>query len=327
MDHKEIIDLLERNYKILNESNAKWLDKRAKYLLARIFTGKKQILPLAEFDWLDTAFIHKSGLFTSFSKVTRYTLTGLMISGQLNSVEGIEELFFNKKILKDNGFKSSSATYFAAYQLFLSKSEKRTEIVQRADRIYKEIKALHPFITTTNDYSAVVSLAQAEQLAHLSEEEICEIVEYYFEEFQGIGLKNRDSCLVASTLATLMIGKKDWDFLAHLSSLITFFENNQVKIKSLHFVPLVSLTYLKQQTDLVDLDELLVFMEEISKNISIYFESDYKESLAMSLYAESKSNSLSQTNVTTLSVSFNQIIVQEQTMLASNAVALINKNI
>ncbi|HCM89920.1 MULTISPECIES: DUF4003 family protein [Vagococcus] len=324
MDHKEITDLLEKNYRILNESNAKWLDKRVKYLLARIFTGKGQILPLTEFDWLDKAFIHKSGLFTSFSKVTRYTLTGLMLSSQLNSVEGIEELFFNKKILKDNGFKSSGATYFAAYQLFLSKNEDREAIVQRADRLYKEIKAIHPFITTTNDYSAVVSLAQAEQLAHLSEVEICGIVEYYFEEFQAIGLKNRDSCLVASTLSTLMNGKKDLEYLSHLSTLIEFFENNRIKIKSVHFVPLVSLTYLRQQTDLVDLEELLIFMDEVCKNISIYFEADYKESLAMSLYAESKSNTLNRSNMTTLSVSFNQIIVQEQTMLASNSVALIN---
>ena len=39
MDQKEIVDLLEKNYKLISMSNAKWLDKRVKYLLARIFTG------------------------------------------------------------------------------------------------------------------------------------------------------------------------------------------------------------------------------------------------------------------------------------------------
>ena len=34
MNQEEIIDLLEKNYDILSQTNAKWLDKRVKYLLA-----------------------------------------------------------------------------------------------------------------------------------------------------------------------------------------------------------------------------------------------------------------------------------------------------
>lgn len=100
MNQEEIIALLEKNYDILSQTNAKWLDKRVKYLLARIFTGQKEIMPIEDFEWLDIALLHKAGIFSSLTKVTRQTLTGLMISSSKNSVEGIEELFFNKKYLK-----------------------------------------------------------------------------------------------------------------------------------------------------------------------------------------------------------------------------------
>ena len=323
MDHETIVDLLETNYKLLGESNAKWLDKRAKYLLARIFTGKKDLFPVAEFDWLDTALMHKSGIFSSLSKITRHTLTGLMISSHKNSIEGIEELFFNKKILKDNDFKSSGSTYFAAYQLFFSDSSKREEIAKRGHLIYEGIKLNHPIITSSTDYSSIISLAQAEQLAHLAENDICELIEFYFEAFQLIGLKNRNSCLVASILATLMTGSKEEMFINQLSDLVSFFESNKIKIKNLHFVPLVSLTYLIQESEEVDLEELLLFIEEICDNVSLYFETDYKQALAISLYAESKSYLLNKTSLTTLSISLHQIIVQEQTMLATNVAALL----
>lgn len=324
MNQEEIIDLLEKNYDILSQTNAKWLDKRVKYLLARIFTGQKEIMPIEDFEWLDTALLHKAGIFSSLTKVTRQTLTGLMISSSKNSVEGIEELFFNKKILKDNGFKSSSSTYFASYQLFFSDSDKRIEIAKRGQLIYEGLKKSHPFITTSNDYSSIISLAQAEQLNHLSEEKVCQLIEFYYEALQEIGLKNKNSCLVVSTLITLLTGELDEKFMTAINELILFFEKNRIKIKSAHFVPLVSLAYIMEETKEIDLNELLIFIEEIEENIKLYFETDYKQALAISLFVESKSRSLNKINLMTLSVSLNRIIVQEQTMLADNTVTLLS---
>ncbi len=324
MDYQEVVTLLETNYRLLGESNAKWLDKRVKYLLARIFTGQGIELPVADFDWLDIALGHKSGVFTSLTKVTRHTLTGLMIASGKNSVEGIEELYFNKKILKDCGFKSSNSTYFAAYQLYLSDSKKREEIARRGQSIYQGIKLNHPIITSTNDYSSIISLAQAEQLAHLTEDELCQLIDYYFESFQEIGLKNRNSCLVAATLTTLMLGEMDEAFITSLKYVITHFEANKIKIKNVHLVPLISLTYLDKETQAIDLSEMFTFIEEINQNVKLLFETDYKEALAISLYVESKSRALNKAHLTTLSVSLNQIIVQEQTMLANNATVLLS---
>lgn len=323
MDQKELIDLLEENYKLLGESNAKWLDKRAKYLLARIFTGKKLLFPITDFDWLDTTLNHKAGLFSSMTKMTRHTLVGLMIASQKNSIEGIEELFFNKKILKDNDFKSSGSTYFAAYQLFFSESSKRENVAKRGNLIYQEIKNNHPLITTSTDYSSMISLAQAKQLKHLTEKEICDLVEFYFNALQEIGLKSKNSCLVAATLATLMTGTNNQTFIDTLKDLITFFEKSKIKIKNLHFVPLISLTYLVQESEKVDLEELLTFIEEISENVSLFFETDYKQALAISLYIENQSRTLNKASLTTLSVSLHQVIVQEQTILATNVAALL----
>lgn len=324
MNQEEIIDLLEKNYDILSQTNAKWLDKRVKYLLARIFTGQKEIMPIEDFEWLDTALLHKAGIFSSLTKVTRQTLTGLMISSSKNSVEGIEELFFNKKILKDNGFKSSSSTYFASYQLFFSDSDRRIEIAKRGHLIYEGLKKSHPFITTSNDYSSIISLAQAEQLNHLSEEKVCQLIEFYYETLQEIGLKNKNSCLVVSTLITLLTGELDEKFMTAINELILFFEKNRIKIKSAHFVPLVSLAYIMEETKEIDLNELLIFIEEIEENIKLYFETDYKQALAISLFVESKSRALNKINLMTLSVSLNRIIVQEQTMLADNTVTLLS---
>ncbi|MEG0284514.1 MULTISPECIES: DUF4003 family protein [Vagococcus] len=324
MDQKEIVDLLEKNYKLISMSNAKWLDKRVKYLLARIFTGSGQLLQVEDFDWLDTALLHKSGIFSSLTRITRHTMTGLMLANQKNSVEGIEELFFNKKILKDNGFKSSSSTYFAAYQLFLSDSHRREDIAKRAQGIYQGIKSSHPIITTTTDYSSMISLAQSAQLDELTELEICQLVDYYFECLQELGLKNKNSCLVSATLITLMTGKIEQEFLTKLSEVMLYLEGNNLKVKTVHFVPLISLTYLLKETEESNLDELLLFIQQITKQISLLFESDYKEALAISLYVENKSKRLTTGNLSALSVSLNQIIVQEHAMLATNAVVLLS---
>lgn len=324
MNQKEIIDLLEKNYDIVNQTNTKWLDKRVKYLLARIFTGQRELMPIEDFEWLDTALLHKAGIFSSLTKVTRQTLVGLMISSHKNSVEGIEELFFNKKILKDSGFKASSSTYFASYQLFFSDSDKRIEVAKRGYLIYEGLKKSHPFITTSNDYSSIISLAQAEQLKHLSQEKVCQLIEFYYEALQEIGLKNKNSCLVVSTLITLLTGELNELFMISVNELILFFEKNKIKIKSTHFVPLVSLAYLMRKTKEIDLNELLVLIEELEENIKLYFETDYKQALAISLFVENKVRALDKISLTTLSVSLNRIIVQEQTMLGDNRVPLIS---
>lgn len=324
MNQKEIIDLLEKNYDILSQTNAKWLDKRVKYLLARIFTGQEETMPVEDFEWLDTALLHKAGIFSSLTKITRQTLTGLMIANKKNSVEGIEELFFNKKILKDNGFKSSSSTYLASYQLFFSDSDKRIKIAKRGYLIYERLKKSHPFITTSNDYSSIISLAQAEQLDHLNEEEVCQLIEFYYEALQEIGLKNKNSCLVVSTLITLLTGELDDQFMTVINELILFFEKNKIKIKSAHFVPLVSLAYIMEETNRIDLNELLIFIEELVENVKLYFETDYKQALAISLYVENKSRILNKKSLMTLSVSLNRIIIQEQTVLVDNTVTLLS---
>ncbi len=109
-----------------------------------------------------------------------------------------------------------------------------------------------------------------------------------------------------------------------INELILFFEKNKIKIKSAHFVPLVSLAYIMEETKEIDLNELLIFIEEIEENIKLYFETDYKQALAISLFVESKSRALNKINLMTLSVSLNRIIVQEQTMLADNTVTLLS---
>jgi hypothetical protein len=127
-----------------------------------------------------------------------------------------------------------------------------------------------------------------------------------------------------STLITLLTGELDEKFMTAINELILFFEKNRIKIKSAHFVPLVSLAYIMEETKEIDLNELLIFIEEIEENIKLYFETDYKQALAISLFVESKSRSLNKINLMTLPVSLNRIIVQEQTMLADNTVTLLS---
>ncbi|MGO3732729.1 MAG: DUF4003 family protein [Vagococcus sp.] len=321
MENSKVITRLEDNYSRINQSNAKWMDKRVKYLLARIFTGKGQLVSSEEFDWLDTALSKKSGLFSSLSKISRQTIVGLMLSTHLNSVEGIEELFFNKKVLKDNGFKSSSSTYFAAYQLFFTPSDKREAVSQRALRLFKEIKKTHPFITGTNDYSLMVSLAQAEQLANLSDSDINEAVDFYVDELKQMGLKNKETCLVASNLALLMTGSQDVSFIDTLHTLVDDLKQRGFKVKGIHYISLVSLAYIMQKNVSIELDDLMEFVDEVCDNVTILFEKEYKQALALSLFVESQSSSLAIHDVTTLSVSLNQIIIQEQTLIATTTTA------
>ncbi len=318
METNDTLVLLEKNYQLIGETNAKWLDKRVKYLLARIFTGKEQQINQEKFNWLDVALSRKAGLITSLTRNSRHTLAGLMVANDKATVDDIEGLYFNKKLLRDNGFKASNSTYFAAYQLFSIESEHRESIVKRAHELFQLVKKNHPFIVNMNDYSMVVSLAQSPQLAELMVFEIESLVEFYFNHLRKIGMKSNESCLIVATLATLMTGKKDSELVGCFDDVVGYLEENKIKIRNSHYIPIISIAFLEQQTKAVALDELVSFIEEVSRNISLIFETEFKQALAISLYAEQLSNKLAQTPLTTLSVSFNQLIIEEQTMLYSS---------
>lgn len=327
MKTQEIVDLLEKNYQLIGETNAKRLDKRVRYLLARIFSGKANLLLPEDFNWLDTALSRKSGIFTNLTRISRHTLTGIMLASQLNTVDDIEEVYFNKNLLKESGFKASSSTYFAAYQLLITEVSNREDVAKKAFKIYQELKKRHPFITNLNDYSSVVSLAQNKQLNEFTEVQICDIVEYYFNEFKEIGLKSNESCLIVATLASLMLGAENQLYLETFKEVLQQLEDRNVKIKNSHYVSLVSIAYFEFITKSVDFDELVYFIEEIGKSISLIFEAEYKQALAISLYAENIAKEITINSLTTIPVGWNQLIVEEQTMLISNATTFIQGKI
>lgn len=326
MEAQEIVRLLEKNYQLIGETNAKWLDKRVRYLLARIFTGKANLLSPEDFNWLDTALSRKSGIFTSLTRISRHTLTGVMLANQLNKVDDIEEIYFNKNLLKECGFKASSSTYFAAYQMLVTTVSEREMVAKKAFKLYQELKKRHPFITNLNDYSSVVSLAQSKLLNEYTEERVCEIIEFYFNGFKEIGLKSNESCLIVATLATLMLGDEDAGYLETFHTVIKQLEDKKIKIRNSHFVSLVSIVYLEHTTKAIDFDEFVFFIEEVSKSISMIFETEYKQALGISLYAENISKKIASGSFTMVTVAWNELIVEEQTMLISNATTFIQGN-
>lgn len=327
MEAQEIVKLLEKNYQLIGETNAKWLDKRVRYLLARIFTGKASLLSPEDFNWLDTALSRKSGIFTSLTRISRHTLTGVMLANQVNTVDDIEEVYFNKNLLKESGFKASSSTYFAAYQMLVTTVSERNNVSEKAFKLYQELKKRHPFITNLNDYSSVVSLAQSKLLHEYTEEQICEIVEFYFNGFKEIGLKSNESCLIVATLATLMLGDENTSYLETFQAIVKELENRKIKIRNSHFVSLASVAFFEHTTKAIDFDEFVTFIEEVGKSISMIFETEYKQALGISLYAENISKKIASGSFTMVTVAWNELIVEEQTMLISNATTFIGGKI
>ena len=320
MNAISLVDLLEENYRLLEKSRAKWLDKQVKYLLARIFTGKGKTLDIKTFNWLEKALAHKAGMFTSLTKTSRLTLAGLMLSNDIDPIDGIEELFFNKQLLQEQGFKSSSALYFSAYQLFFTEVSSREEVCQRARHLYREMKQGHPVLINSTAYSMVVSLAQSNNLSQMTVEEIVSLVEDYFVALNDMGVKNRDRCLQVAALATSLCGEKNQTLLQKIDYYQTVLQEEGLKIKGISFGSLLSLLYFSPDQVILDLEELLFFIEDTSHHINLLFEKEYKHALALSLYSEMKGLEYSQKQATVLPVTFSQMIVQEQTLLAASTI-------
>lgn len=312
------VSLFEQNFDLISSTRAKRLDKRIRYLLARMYTGKGMLINVSDFDKIDFALSKKSGLITSMTKIVRQTISGLMVLDGFNSIGGIEELYFNYKLLRDSQFKSSSQTYFAAYQLFGCERTKRQAVVERASDLYHVMKERHPWITGTDDYSLIVSLAQAQSIKSLSPEEICDIQDYYFQELPAVGVRNHQALLMGSAILTMLTAKKRHDILRLIDEVAEELGEYGIIIKGTTYIPVILVAYVKLVDDYFNPQEISLYIETFDSSMKLLFEKDYKLALSLNLYIEEKIQSLTRSSVANYSLLVNHVIMQEQIIDASN---------
>lgn len=103
-----------------------------------------------------------TGVFSNFRGLYRFMLAGLMIS-ESDATEGtFNRILQCEQYLKEAGFKQGTHMPIACYALYKSSMEDDPKVMaQRAHEIYCNLKANHPWLTSSDDYSMSVLLAKS----------------------------------------------------------------------------------------------------------------------------------------------------------------------
>lgn len=318
MTSNKCVAELVKNYELINQSVAKHDDKRIRYLLARMFVQQDTLFDIDKYNELDTLIKKKSGFFSHLDRSIRHSLAGLLLLTQSDQPHSVTQLFEEYQLLKEHGFKSSVFTYFSAYLVMKNtEAQKKSEIRDRAFSIYQDLKAEHPILTYREDYVSCVTLAQTAQLSALEVTEINDISEYYFEMFIKLGFKKNDNLQFAAATATSLIGMKDDYFVRQMERVLDELRGWEIKIKPLQYTGLVILSYLTLRDKSIQISELTDYLAVVDASVNLYFEKDFKNTLALSLFVQNKANSSIGQDLTDLVVTINLLMIQEQLLAVS----------
>ncbi len=228
--------LFEENIEILRNSSGKWVDKRLVMMTATQSAAKGKRIIGSDFTNVIEKVKKSSSAFSPLRTIY-FSIAGLIYSKTDQYDSEIDRLHRNYKALKETGFRSSMHTYIAAMLM-----EKDTE-VSKLKTIYDEIKKYHRFLTSDDDYPAVVIMAkQPDKISDL-----VETSEKYYLTLNEKGFhKGNDLQLLANML--VMNGSFSQEVTRKVNDAKDAFEKSHYKIKSMHY-PAIGIIALSNQTN------------------------------------------------------------------------------
>ncbi|WP_270998010.1 DUF4003 family protein [Listeria seeligeri] len=306
--------LLMKNYDLVKTSGVSFIDKRIRFLIARLFAGNNDVINPEKFSEINKEIKRQLGFFTALNGNVRASLAGLLMANDNASSESISQVISNYNTLIDAGFKRTEYTYFAAYLLL--ESTEPVQVARKAKIIHELFKKDHPFLTKSEDVTTAVFLA------NLPEEDtakLAAITEYYFQAFANKGFRKNDSLQFLATTGTLLYGEENSGFIRKVDNVVEELRRKGVKIKPLHYSSIGILAFVmdgrKIDSGLVNL------IDELSQQPGLKFGREFVVALAISMYTEKQSGQMSKEQLEGLMVNVHILIAMEQAAAASASAA------
>ncbi|MBC2012657.1 DUF4003 domain-containing protein [Listeria marthii] len=313
-DSEQATKLLMKNYELVKTSGVSFIDKRIRFLIARLFAGNNEVVDPERFYALNKEFKQQLGMFTALNGNVRASLVGLLMANNNANSESVRQVIANYKTLIEAGFQRTEYTYFAAYLLLQAKNQTMT--AQKAKIIHQLFKKAHPFLTKSEDVTTAVFLAN---LPEENTGKLAEITEYYFQEFAAKGFRKNDSLQFLATTGTLLYGEKDSKFIRRVDNVVEELRQKGVKIKPLHYSSIGILAFVM---DGRKIDSGLVkLIDELEQQPGLRFGREFVAALAISLYTEKQSGQMSKEQLEGLMVNVHILIAMEQAAAAGAAAA------
>ncbi|MBC1860756.1 DUF4003 domain-containing protein [Listeria welshimeri] len=313
-DSEQATKLLMKNYDLVKTSGVSFIDKRIRFLIARLFAGNDEIVNSEKFYVINKEMKQQLGFFTALNSNVRASLVGLLMAFDNASTESVRQVISNYNTLVEAGFKRTEYTYFAAYLLL--ESENPTMTAKKAKVIHQLFKKDHPFLTKSEDVATAVFLAN---LPEENTAKLADVTEYYFQEFAAKGFRKNGSLQFLATTGTLLYGEKDSKFIRRVDNVVEELRQKGVKVKPLHYSSIGILAFVmdgrKIDSGLVNL------IDELQKQPGLRFGREFVTALAISLYTEKQSGQMSKEQLEGLMVNVHILIAMEQAAAVSAAAA------
>lgn len=316
MNQDNQVKRLSENYAAIKDSRVRFIDKKMRYLIARIFTGRDQRIQPELFLHTDRKLKEQSGLFTNLTSTVRASIAGLLIANEMNTTSYYQELADNYQLLLDSGFKRSEFTYFAAYQLLHSKSQDREQIAREGKVVLEAIQSNHRFLNVKSSCSMAILVAQFNLDKNATE--IAEIVDYYFQEFIQIGFRKNEHLYYLATFGAVLYQSKQPSFITQIQCVLNKLNEIEIPLKPLYYTTIGILAFIQgDQTKLIDEKELGEFIQEIQGLPGMRFQKEFPIVLGLSLYSEKLNSNLSSLEMESLLLALQIQIFKENQRIHS----------
>ncbi|CAD5903261.1 DUF4003 family protein [Carnobacterium maltaromaticum] len=292
MNQSKQVNLLRENYEVIKSSGVHFIDKRMRYLIARVFTGSAQRIQPELFLHTNLKLKQQSGLFTNLTSTVRASIASLLIANEMNTDRYYHELADNYQLLLDSGFRRSEFTYFAAYQLLHSELQDRKKIVREGKAIFEAIQNNHRFLKGRSSCSMAILIAQCNLDKKATE--IAEIVDYYFQELSQIGFRKNEQLYYLAALGTIFYQSQQPIFINQIQCILNQLDEMEIPLKPLCYTTIGILAFIQgDQTKLMNEKELSEFIQEIRLLPGMRFQKEISFALGLSLYTEKLNSNLS----------------------------------
>lgn len=292
MNQSKQVNLLRENYEVIKSSGVHFIDKRMRYLIARVFTGSAQRIQPELFLHTNLKLKQQSGLFTNLTSTVRASIASLLIANEMNTDRYYHELADNYQLLLDSGFRRSEFTYFAAYQLLHSELQDRKKIVREGKAIFEAIQNNHRFLKGRSSCSMAILIAQFNLDKKATE--VAEIVDYYFQELSQIGFRKNEQLYYLAALGTIFYQSQQPIFINQIQCILNQLDEMEIPLKPLCYTTIGILAFIQgDQTKLMNEKELSEFIQEIRLLPGMRFQKEISFALGLSLYTEKLNSNLS----------------------------------
>ncbi|MEG0781752.1 DUF4003 family protein [Carnobacterium sp.] len=299
MNQSKQVNLLRENYEVIKSSGVHFIDKRMRYLIARVFTGSAQRIQPELFLHTNLKLKQQSGLFTNLTSTVRASIASLLIANEMNTDRYYHELADNYQLLLDSGFRRSEFTYFAAYQLLHSELQDRKKIVREGKAIFEAIQNNHRFLKGRSSCSMAILIAQFNLDKKATE--IAEIVDYYFQELSQIGFRKNEQLYYLAALGTIFYQSQQPIFINQIQCILNQLDEMEIPLKPLCYTTIGILAFIQDdQTKLMNEKELSEFIQEIRLLPGMRFQKEISFALGLSLYTEKLNSNLSSLEIESL---------------------------